>query len=304
MRFNLILHITSGGNATPVGHDRRHSIQNRVLPINYQYPLHSWIYKVIQSADAAFSRFLHDEGYRTGHKSFKLFTFSPLSCQPYKIYPQEQRIALLGEEVKLQISFLIHQAAEHFVQGLFAGQQFSLGDPISQVDFEVVRIEAQPLPDFKETMHYRCLSPVVISQHEAGQAHAQYLYPEESQYADLFLRHLVQKQAALPQAIAVDTDASWGEKDRASPRGASAEVDTAAVDTARWAAHRWQFRLLNKPRKKGIHIKQHTPEHTQVVGYLYDFALTAPPMIHKMAYYAGFGEKNSLGFGMGKEIKG
>lgn len=267
MRFTLILHITS---------------TKRVLPINYQYPLHSWIYKVIQSADEAFSRFLHDQGYGSGSKSFKLFTFSPLSCQPYKIYPQEQRIALLGEEVKLQISFLIHQAAEHFVRGLFAGQQFSLGDAISQVAFEVVRIEAQPRPDFTETMHYRCLSPVVISTKRGETPHAQYLHPEDSGYADLFLRHLVQKGAAVP-SLTADTNHTQVESD--------------------WAALRWQFRLLSKPRRKGIHIKQHTSQHTQVIGYLYDFELTAPPRVHEMAYYAGFGEKNSLGFGMGETFK-
>lgn len=53
MRFTLILHITS---------------RNRILPINYQYPLHSWIYRVIQTVDAEFSRFLHDEGYGVGNK--------------------------------------------------------------------------------------------------------------------------------------------------------------------------------------------------------------------------------------------
>lgn len=263
MRFNLILHITS---------------RNRILPINYQYPLHSWIYKVIQSADAEFSRFLHDEGYRSGYKSFKLFTFSPLSCQPYKIYPQEQRIELKGQEVQLQISFLIDQAAEHFIRGLFAGQQFSLGDTISQVDFEVVRIEAQPRPDFTETMRYRCLSPIVISAKEEGQYHAQYLHPEDRLYADLFMRHLVQKQAAIPQAVDIATNTSWSEE-------------------------AWKFRLLGKPRKKGIHIKQHSRHHTQVIGYLYDFELTAPVEVHEMAYYAGFGEKNSLGFGMASVLK-
>lgn len=261
---------------------------NRILPINYQYPLHSWIYKVIQSADAEFSSFLHDEGYRSGdcrsgHKSFKLFTFSPLACQPYKIYPQEQRIELKGQEIQLQISFLIDQAAEHFIRGLFAGQQFSLGDTISQVDFEVVRIEAQPRPVFQSTMCYRCLSPVVISQKETGRQHAQYVYPEDPSYAALFLRHLVQKQLTVLQLVHEGGNQAW-------------------IEAVRRAAD-WQFRLRSKPRKKGIHIKQHTPHHTQVIGYLYDFELTAPPEVQEMAYYAGFGEKNSLGFGMCEKIK-
>ena len=284
MRFTLILRITS---------------RNRILPINYQYPLHSWIYKVIQSANAEFSRFLHDEGYRLGHKSFKLFTFSPLTCLPYKIYPQEQRIALQGQETTLQISFMISQAAEHFIRGLFAGQQFSLGDEISQVAFEVARIEAHPRPVFTETMCYRCLSPIVISTKTEGRTHAQYLHPEEEQYPDLFLRHLVQKHAAAVDAAAVNAATVSQLTDINNiPEWEATERSAAQRDAANW-----QFRLLNKPRKKGIHIKQHSREHTKVIGYLYDFELTAPPEVHEMAYYAGFGEKNSLGFGMCEDIK-
>ncbi len=283
MRFNITLHITS---------------RNRVLPINYQYPLHSWIYKVIESADAQFSRFLHEEGYATGYKNFKLFTFSPLTSKPFKVFqlggnplggiyrgqgPQEQRIGFYGEEVRLQISFLMDQAAEKFIIGLFNGQQFTLGDQISQVSFEVVRIEAQPRPVFSESMRYRCLSPVVLSANRKGKhaerrPHAQYLHPEDSSYAEHFVQHLAEKQKAVPQFA--DYQATEG-----------------------WQQTRAVFRLLGKTRKKGVHIKQHTAQHTQVIGYQYDFELTAPIEIHEMAYYAGFGEKNSLGFGIADIFK-
>ncbi len=33
------------------------------LPINYQYALSSWIYKVIASADEQYSAFLHEKGF-------------------------------------------------------------------------------------------------------------------------------------------------------------------------------------------------------------------------------------------------
>ncbi|WPP51835.1 CRISPR-associated endoribonuclease Cas6 [Catalinimonas niigatensis] len=267
MRFNLILHITG---------------RNKVLPINYQYPQHSWIYRVIQSADAEFSHFLHEEGYVHGYKKFKLFTFSPLTSKPFKIFKEENRIGLYGEEVQLQISFLVNQAAEKFIMGLFMGQQFSLGDQISSVDFEVKRIEAQPRPVFQERMRYRCLSPVVLSVSEEGKAYAQYLHPEDERYASFFMRHLAQKQASVPQLTHADNNA-W-------------EVGCRSAGCP--PANDWQFKLLSQPRKKGVHFKQHTPDHTQVIGYQYDFELTAPPEVHEMAYYAGFGEKNSLGFGM------
>lgn len=257
MRFNLSLRITS---------------RNKVLPINYQYPLHSWIYNVIQSANAEFSKFLHDDGYRLGNKKFKLFTFSGLQGEPFRIYKQEQRIGFYGEEISLQISFYIDQAAEYFITGLFKGQSFSLGDHISQVDFEVIRIEAMPRPSFQETMQYQCITPVVISYQPEGRKQAKYYRPEEEEYEELFIRHLVQKHASLPLPVLA------GEHSLPSSG--------------------WKFKLSGKSRRKGVHIKQHTPGHTQVIGYRYNFGLTAPVEVHELGYYAGFGEKNSLGFGM------
>ncbi len=50
-----------------------------VLPLNYQYPLSAWIYKVLENGDHDFSKFLHEHGYRhDSNKAFKLFTFSNL----------------------------------------------------------------------------------------------------------------------------------------------------------------------------------------------------------------------------------
>jgi CRISPR-associated endoribonuclease Cas6 len=59
----------------------------------------------------------------------------------------------------------------------------------------------------------------------------------------------------------------------------------------------WNFKILSEPRRKGIHIKEGTINHTQVIGYLGRFKLEAPIDLHEVGYYAGFGEKNSMGFG-------
>ena len=46
------------------------------LPINYQYELSAWIYKVLNDGDPIFSEWLHFKGYKSKNKPFKLFTFS------------------------------------------------------------------------------------------------------------------------------------------------------------------------------------------------------------------------------------
>ncbi|MDJ1496937.1 hypothetical protein QNI19_28635 [Cytophagaceae bacterium DM2B3-1] len=52
------------------------------LPINYAYPLSSWIYKVIGKADETYADFLHNSGYSAGQKRFKFFTLSALGKIP------------------------------------------------------------------------------------------------------------------------------------------------------------------------------------------------------------------------------
>ena len=265
MRFNLILRITS---------------QQRVLPINYQYPLHSWVYRVIQQADAEFSRFLHNEGYTLEGRRFKLFTFSQLKGEPYRIFKKEERIGFYGSELQLGVSFWIPEAAEHFIRGLFTGQQFRLGDKISQVDLEVVRIEALHRPTFNKGMRYRTVTPVVVSKRVPDRKHPQYLLPNDKEYAQRLLMNLQRKAEAVGLSL------------------------TAPTMVSKELAEHWELNLISPFRKKGILVKQHTPMQNKIIGYIYDFTLTAPPEVQQLAYYAGLGEDNSMGFGYVEELKG
>lgn len=49
-----------------------------LLPINYQYPLSSAIYRILSKGDREYARFLHEEGYGKG---YKFFTFSDLKLK-------------------------------------------------------------------------------------------------------------------------------------------------------------------------------------------------------------------------------
>ena len=53
------------------------------------------------------------------------------------------------------------------------------------------------------------------------------------------------------------------------------------------------FRVLSKPEQKLIHVRG-----TKIRCYLFNFELTAPTDLLEMGYFSGFGEKNSMGFGM------
>jgi CRISPR-associated endoribonuclease Cas6 len=250
MELNLTLRIISGNH----------------LPLNYQYELSSWIYKVISRADAGHSAFLHSQGFETEGRHFKMFTFSQLDLRPYKIVGNE--IKLLGTEISLNVRFMVDSSLENFIKGLFLQQRFQLGDRYNIIDFEVSGIETVQPPVFHSTMHYACLSPICVSQKRADGT-AAYLTPDVIDYGKLLIENLQRKANAL---VAAGTD------NHIIPSG-------------------FNFKLLNTPRKKGVHIKANTESHTQVIGYLFHFELTAPAELHEIGYYAGFGEKNSMGFG-------
>ncbi|MBL3656005.1 CRISPR-associated endoribonuclease Cas6 [Fulvivirga sediminis] len=244
---------------------------NCQLPINYQYVVHSWIYSVLQKADAEFSQFLHDDGYRDRGKAFKFFHFSNLTGLPYQV--KGDRIIFDTDYLHLTVGFLLPDAMQKFILGLFYKQRLVLGDKKSSATFKVEEVQLLARPHFQTTMNYRAQTPLVISKKEVTDRYAQYLSPEDGRYEMCFINHMLQKyKIAVPQLV----------------DEVSAEVDDFIA---------MQWKLQSAPRKKGVTIKEGTPQETQIIGYVYDFEFTAPPKIHQMAYDAGFGEKNSLGFG-------
>lgn len=237
-----------------------------ILPINYTYALSSFIYKTLQQANAEYSEWLHNQGYQLGNKQFKLFTFSELKLPKYQRY--EDRFILQGDTLGLTVSFYADEAMKNFVTGLFERQTFFIRDKKSRVDFKVEFVEVQPEPTFTDKMRFHALSPICISQHQADNKHASYLSPVDAYYSDLFFSNLINKYQA------------------------------AKSDTTAFNRNDLSFRLLtDKPKSRLIHIKGTSKEATKIRGFSYDFELTAPAELLAFGFAAGFGEKNSSGFG-------
>jgi len=263
MRFRLNLEITG---------------ISRELPINYQYELSSWIFHVINYSNTDFARWLHDTGYCYGYKKFKLFTFSRLKPEKYTI--SGDRLVIESRNSELVISFFMQPAVEHFIEGLFRNQQFRLGDRFSSVDFHVSQIETLPDIDFSSRMNFRALSPIIISHNKLTEKYAQYLSPEDELYPELFYNNLINKYVAL------------------------AEFNNESLNkTAALIEPDFKFSLIGRARQKLIRVKTGRSDETYLKGYEFDFSLTAPVELIKIGYFAGFGEKNSLGFGCVEEIK-
>lgn len=264
MRFDITFRLTD-------------SYQN-LLPINYQYPLSSWIYRTLERADAIFSERLHNEGFGLGMKQFKLFTFSQLRFgrNGYKIV-RPDRLKILNNTCWLTVSMTADEAIRPFILGLFKELSFSIGDKISQVPMEVYHIQNLEVPAFEEdkAYHFKALSPICVSENIDGNPQPQYLSPEDEHFERIFVHNLYHKYLAMKENDLLN------------------EEDFLPDD---WES-RVSFRLLGQPRKKVISIKAHTPQQTKYRAYQFDFELCAPKLLLDIGYQAGFGEKNSMGFG-------
>ena len=243
----------------------------RILPINYQYELSSWIYRVLGQADQQFATWLHDQGYQFEGKQFRLFGFSNLDLRPFD--RQGDRIRMKGDCAKLELGFGLPESGQHFIQGLFAEQSFRLGDQQSQVDFAVETLDLLAPPLFTSQTRWRTLSPVCVSRNrEDGSVH--YLHPEEEDYPARLYHNLMRKMQSY-------TLAQGG----------------LALPIPPYEPSLMRFELLSQPRSSLITLAAGTPRETRVRGYRYDFRLEADPSWLEFVWSVGLGEKNSMGFG-------
>jgi len=253
--------------------------KSKFIPVDYQYFIGAWIYKIIGKADKQLAAFLHGTGYGESSKKFKYFNYSPLDLKPYTLWKEKQVFELQNDQISFCVSFLIDRIAESFIKGLFLNQEIFIGDRFNGIDFMVTRVESLPMPLFKETMHYSLKSALVLSVKEPDNK-ALYLSPDDGRYKNCFIKHLSEKfntvliaRPQLREEIPVDTEIPFG------------------------------LKITSRFRSRLHTIKPGTSEQTRVRGFVYDFELTAPVEIHEMAYSAGFGEKNAIGFGWGEVIK-
>lgn len=241
--------------------------KNKMLPMDYQYYISAWIYKVICNADPQFSKFLHTIGYKSGNKHFKLFNYSPLDFGKPILWKEKSLFEINQNSINLKISFQLEKAAESFILGLFKEKHLYIGNQFNGLELIITNIEK--IPEFKisETIRYRAISPVVVSTLSEGSKYPIYLNPDNSSYNVLLQNNLVNKFNSIPGNNQIES------------------------------IYPFNFELLNTPRSKLITIKTYSKEQCKIRGYVFDFQLTSQKNIHALIENIGIGEKNSMGFG-------
>ena len=259
--------------------------KNQKLPLNYQYPISAWVYKVLSKADTDFTNMLHNHGYQLENgKTFKLFTFSKLNFpkHTWKIIPKSDRMNIWARKAWITVSFQLPEQSEKFIMGLFKEQKAFFGDKISGIYLEVESVEALKdveigrLGDVEIgkclNVKMRTVTAIVLGVDIEGDDNEQYVSPLHPEYKVLFLKNLLDKYEATGK------------------KGVSIEDLDFVVG-----------KISAKTTMQTI--KAFTPAETKVRGYNYEFELTASKEVLEVGLNSGFGSMCSLGFGFCEVVK-
>jgi CRISPR-associated endoribonuclease Cas6 len=243
------------------------------IPINYQYYIGTWIYKILASSDENYAAFLHDEGYKVTNgktKKFKLVSFSNIYCPKFEMVDNFSRIKFLSPQISMRIRFKVDEGMQHFVKGLFTDQSLAIKSGYDQMaEYKVSTIEMKETAISGNKVKMRAITPIVIGR-KNDKGHDDYLSPDDEGYEELFWINL------------------W-DKYRAS----------GGVYNPEWQKMPTSLRVINRDKVKSrlIALKEGRKDMTKIKGFLYDFEIEAPSEILEASYLGGFGKECSWGFG-------
>lgn len=161
------------------------------IPLTYNYLVQSMIYHNIDSDLAAF---LHEKGFESGSRRFKLFSFSRLSGK-FNIDTPRGMISFQGD-VRLVISSSLNRFCQSIANGLLNKEYIIIGKNRVKAD----RIEIQQYIASEEKLTIKTLSPVVAYStflRPDNRKYTCYFQPGEPDYDNLISSNLCKKYQAL-----------------------------------------------------------------------------------------------------------
>ncbi len=211
---------------------------------------------------------MHDRGYKLGNKRFKLFTYSQLTFEDWKVKPggDQTKIVSFQPKAKLFISSPIKEFVNHLAQGLLNRDKFRLG----KEEFWAQSVEILKQPDFFENTKFICLSPVVSATmvERKGKLSPYYYRHDDKDLEGAIKGNLLKKYQLV--------------------HGQMPRSDRLKLKFDQDYIERKGDKIYKLIDFKGTKIK----------GILAPFVVEGSPELIKIGYEAGFGEKGSMGFGM------
>jgi len=234
---------------------------NLKLPIHYNHIIQGFIYNNIKNRD--FREFLHEEGFKKGKRSFKLFTFSRLYGK-YKIDSNNKTITF-KYNFSLTVSSLVDDFINDFLQTCLLSNEL-------QIDYQpvkVIGVEIEERKGIKDKILIKTLSPIVTYSTVTIEGRKKTIY--HSPYDNIFEKHIRENLLKKSEVI--------GEK---------IEDDTLTIKPAENSRLKENITYFKK-----IIVK----------GWSGVFELQGNPRLLEIALGCGLGAKNSQGYGCIKMIR-
>ncbi|MCL4245409.1 MAG: CRISPR-associated endoribonuclease Cas6 [Candidatus Dadabacteria bacterium] len=150
-----------------------------VVPIDYNYQIQGFLYK---SISPKLARILHDEGFQTGNRKFRLFTFSRV-LGDYEIRKTDNSIKFSSP-----FRLVVHSVLNEFVQEL---AEELLRKKFVRIASHRVSLASAEVADStidRDKVKIKMLSPVTIYStlsHPDGRKKTYYYSPFENEFGDL-----------------------------------------------------------------------------------------------------------------------
>jgi CRISPR-associated endoribonuclease Cas6 len=174
---------------------------------------------------------------------------------------------------------MIDTFIRNFVIGTFEKQSLMINTESASIRFDITQVESLPEIEVSKQMKFTLLSPLVLStkKYHNGKLKQYYLRPEDTDEINRVLtQNLINKYKLI----------------------CNKENDSEELQLE------WDKRYISRHERvtKKVTVKESSGEPIDIIGIQAPFTISGNPELIRIGYEAGFGEKNSMGFGMVQPI--
>lgn len=247
--------------------------EGNLISFNYHYHLSAAVYNLLHFGSAEFAKFLHDVGFKLNGKTYKLFTFA-LRFEKYTNL--QNAIRLDDSKAYLYISSpIVDDFIKSLVIGTFEKQTIDLSELNFPIKFRINFLETLPEPQFTDGMNFRMMTPLVLStrREHNGKVNQYFLRAEDEDDINRVLTQNLQNKF---------------------------EAINGSIKSLGKVELIWDKNYIKKTNRitKKVTINVNGLYPIDIIGLQAPFKIKASPELLQVGYECGFGEKNSMGFGM------
>ncbi len=159
------------------------------MPWDYTDWLRGLLYRAMERGIPQVAQLVHDLGFSSGSKRYKLIAFSLLQPERYETTPVGLRVE---GGLRWQVTSPLEPLIEAVTLGLLSEPEARLGGEMLRIE----RVRVIPAPAFSDSMVFTTLSPVSVStgaRDEQGRFRKRFLAPDEPDFWRVLAGNLKRK---------------------------------------------------------------------------------------------------------------